>query len=290
MTGPVLMEEVQCTIVEGALDWLMQCLLATVAFLMLCVKWQLEVPSPRPPRIFLLDSAKQGCGFAVAHIGNLAVAQFLATPEQSACVWYLVNILLDTTVRVVLAFALLRAVYALLQWAGLDPQGRLKSGQYGDPINYTRWFKQLMLWVGVVLVSRIIMAGVVVAMAPWLASIGQALLAPLEDYSATHGHGLELLLVMVVLPTILNSAQLCVQDGFLKARRSAEDSLQLPNCCDCLRLLWWGRYRAVPEPRSAEGSTTLVTLLVDPSAPRTSPGPTPCAPSTPPAVAAASLL
>eukprot|EP00992_Anisonema_acinus_P009333 TRINITY_DN5540_c0_g1_i1.p1 TRINITY_DN5540_c0_g1~~TRINITY_DN5540_c0_g1_i1.p1 ORF type:complete len:285 (-),score=69.14 TRINITY_DN5540_c0_g1_i1:32-832(-) len=225
---------VTCTILDGSMDYVVQAALAVISFGVLILKWWLEFPRRRAI-VFLLDASKQCGGFLIAHFGNLLLSELLRTDSKDACVWYFINIVVDTTLRVAIAYGLLRLVEFTLEKTHLDPWGHLQSGHYsvlGGPIVYMWWFQQLLLWLLIVTVSRVITGVLLVVCSTPAGDAGAWLLAPLENYSKEHGHALELWMVMIVTPLILNTMQLWVQDNFLSSGSKVQRMWK--KCCPCI--------------------------------------------------------
>ncbi|KAJ2959097.1 hypothetical protein NQZ79_g5388 [Umbelopsis isabellina] len=117
--------------------------LAAIAFSTLIIKRQRENPQ-RPLRIWSLDVSKQVVGGIVIHSLNLLVSYISGTNESdpsNPCVWYFLNIFVDTTVGVGILWAILIGFKRLahrLKLQGVD------SGVYGDP----PLINQLIKWVG----------------------------------------------------------------------------------------------------------------------------------------------
>ena len=126
--------EYECSIIESSLDYFIQVLLGVLAFSTLIAKWRMEAKGEtakrRPMRVFVLDTTKQSAGFFVAHVGNMMVASLLAADDVSPCVWYFVNIVFDTTVRVFFAYCMLQFVQWIIASWQLDPKGILDFGEY----------------------------------------------------------------------------------------------------------------------------------------------------------------
>eukprot|EP01062_Namystynia_karyoxenos_P008288 TRINITY_DN12914_c1_g1_i1.p1 TRINITY_DN12914_c1_g1~~TRINITY_DN12914_c1_g1_i1.p1 ORF type:complete len:323 (+),score=127.68 TRINITY_DN12914_c1_g1_i1:78-971(+) len=252
--------ENRCTILADSFDYLVQLVLGVTCLCVILTKWYWEGPRRRPFWIFVADLLKQGGGFFLAHIGNVVMSKLLQS-DASPCVWYFINIFLDCTVRVVLAFWALRLVQrVVLRW-DLDPRGLISFGEYGRPGLSGgfcgRWehvvrpvLYQCLVWYGIVVVTRVIMGLLVWALAAQLADLGDWLLGPLEHYSHDHGHDLELVVVMMIIPAVLIALQLWVQDAFLQGSRWSGGSTLL-RYCPCCRLC--GRGAALEEaPSSAE--------------------------------------
>lgn len=219
-----------CTILQKPLDYVMQGALALLAFGSLILKRYFESPR-RCWLTFGLDTSKQCCGFALCHFINMAQSELLKQPNFSPCEWYWINIVLDTTVRVVVAYGLFRLIYWLLDRYVVAHE--LASGEYGSPVVWQRFFKQLALWLVVVLLSRAMLAALIYSMPKQLMAVAAPLLAPLERYSKHDNGDLELVVVMLVSPTLLNILQLWIQDSFLKAYGMFDGMLGLIGSCCC---------------------------------------------------------
>lgn len=225
--------EGRCTIMEKPVDFAVQIALAIFAFASLVLKRFCEMPR-REWLIFGLDTSKQCCGFAMCHFVNMAFSQLLQNESQSPCEWYFVNIVLDTTVRVVICYALFRLSLSLLDRCVVGHE--FESGNYGDPVAWRRYFKQLLMWLVIVLASRSLMLPLLYLMPNQLIAAANPILQPLEQHSKHDNGRLELVVVMLVTPTVLNILQLWIQDGFLKARgmltacwSPSDDSASLAN-------------------------------------------------------------
>ena len=216
LTAKRMRGDPECTVFTDTFDIAMQGVLFFLAFSVLVTSWRLEEPR-RSILVFAFDASKQGAGFGVCHLCNMFFSIIFKTPEISQCVWYFLNITFDCTIRVWIAYRLL--LFIKKQMA--IRYGRLLGteydfGYYGDPPQLSYWKTQIYIWIGIVTMSRLIMAIVIRLFITPIGALGEILLSPLESYSQTHGHELELVLVMVVFPFCLNITQLLIQDSFLK--------------------------------------------------------------------------
>ena len=114
------------------------------------------------PRYRLFDVSKQIVGQMFVHGVNVVVSDVGSTRTSgNACVYYFLNILLDTTLGTCRVFLILRVsdavlgVYAIyitlyfLTWF-LNEKLKLKglrSGQYGSPPSINYWIRQLAVYV-----------------------------------------------------------------------------------------------------------------------------------------------
>eukprot|EP00756_Hemistasia_phaeocysticola_P017607 Hpha_TRINITY_DN15549_c4_g2::TRINITY_DN15549_c4_g2_i1::g.107191::m.107191 len=208
--------QVDCTILDGPFDIFVQVLLAALASSALLCKWRMESPR-RSGLVFALDSTKQAGGFFIAHVGNMVVSIALQTSRVSACEWYFMSIFLDCTVQAAVSLWLLYSLNKMYETYGHFPKGYLKVGEYGDPPDLWRWWNQAGLWYAIVLFTKTLFCVVIVIMQRPLGVAAKFVLGDLEDYSRRNGHDLELVLVMMVWPTILDATQLVIQDEFLRS-------------------------------------------------------------------------
>ena len=81
---------------------------------------------------------------------------------------------------------------------------------------------QLLLWVGIVLTTVVLKGLLVWVLEEPLASWGNFMLGPLEDHTKKHGHTLELIVVMMIIPFVLCAMQLWIQDSFLQSRKRGQ--------------------------------------------------------------------
>lgn len=114
------------------------------------VKRCLEWPQ-RPWLIWLLDTSKQAFSQVHSHFINVGMAILLAKEfSEDGCVWYLINIVLDSTLGTLLCYGVLHLVH-------LAARGRcpgLISGNYYHRetyrINCAYWLLQLLVWTLIV--------------------------------------------------------------------------------------------------------------------------------------------
>lgn len=190
----------------GDFGFITQAILAVLSFAILLVKHYREVPR-REATVFKFDVTKNALGAIEAHITNIVLAKAFAG-NSDPCPWYFINILFDTTVVVGMNFLLLRgAEIGASRFLDKD----LSSGQYGNPPLFQRFAEQLGVWMLIVLINKTIMAGFFYLMQSQLSDFGRLMLSPL----CFNPH-LELFVVMVLTPLILNACQFWMQDNFLK--------------------------------------------------------------------------
>lgn len=195
---------------QGLFADVVQLALGLVAVSTLVFKRYRERPR-RPWRIWFMDVSKQGLGALFAHILNLFLSALLSW--NSTCsderAWYAMNFVVDVTVGVVLNIAMLkmlRVVAYRCNWNSLKI-----SGDYGRPPRLRVWWLQLSSWMVIVLASKAFLAVIMYMFEGAVSEFGCWAMSPVADKPR-----LELVLVMVVGPYILNAIQFWILDNFLK--------------------------------------------------------------------------
>ncbi|XP_077356835.1 transmembrane protein 110, like [Festucalex cinctus] len=194
---------------------LVQGLLAIVAFSTLMLKRFREPAGIRRPwRIWFFDTSKQAIGALFIHFANV----FLSTlTKEDPCSLYLMNFLLDATVGMLviwLGVKLVSKVVEYKQWS------LLTFGEYGDPPQAAAWLGQC----GTYLLIMVLEKGAIslVLLVPGWSKLQEVLLGYIANPQ------LELVLVMLIVPFIVNSVMFWVVDSLtmrkLKNMKSLDDS------------------------------------------------------------------
>lgn len=192
----------------------------------------------------------------VAHGFNAGLAVVFGSQgsgNDNACAWYLINIVLDTTLGIAASYVIMGGLeklqerfganshihpwlcgsqsscvnlklgrlestspferhttlylhfFARFQWSALD------SGYYGHPPSWKTWFKQVLVWLSVVFLAKLVVTAFVFLGEDRLAIIGQLLMYPFRNHPK-----LELLVVMLLFPFALNVVAFWLFDNLLK--------------------------------------------------------------------------
>lgn len=102
-------------------------------------------------------------------------------------------------------------------WSSLKHPGR-----YGDPPNIRVWAAQLLSWSGVLLVMKCF-----VGLAIYIFSAPLGLIGELLFYPVHHHPKIELLIVMIGCPLVMNMVQFWIQDSFLMDHTNAVHDVEL---------------------------------------------------------------
>ncbi|CAG04123.1 unnamed protein product, partial [Tetraodon nigroviridis] len=191
---------------------LIQGLLAVVAFSTLMVKRFREPADIRRPwRIWFFDTSKQAIGSLFIHFANI----FLSTlTKEDPCSLYLMNFLLDATLGMLVIWVAVKLVSKLVehkQWS------LLVFGEYGDPPQAAAWLGQC----GVYLLIMVLEKGVIslTLLVPGWSKLQEVLLSYIANPQ------LELALVMLIVPFIVNSIMFWVVDSLTMRKNKMTKSL-----------------------------------------------------------------
>uniref|UniRef100_A0A3Q1F1A7 STIM activating enhance n=1 Tax=Acanthochromis polyacanthus TaxID=80966 RepID=A0A3Q1F1A7_9TELE len=129
----------------------LQGLLAVMAFSTLMLKRFREPKHERRPwKIWFLDTSKQAIGMLFIHFANVYLSDLT---EEDPCSLYLINFLLDASLGMLLIYAGVRAVSAIVEWRQWDS---LRFGEYGEPIQCTAWLGQCILYILIMVFEKVL--------------------------------------------------------------------------------------------------------------------------------------
>lgn len=194
---------------------LIQGLLAIVAFSTLMLKrFREPVGIRRPWRIWFFDTSKQAIGALFIHFANV----FLSTlTKEDPCSLYLMNFLLDATLGMLVIWMAVKLVSKLVEYKQWT---LLIFGEYGDPPQAAAWLGQC----GVYMLIMVLEKGVIslVLLIPGWSKLQEVLLSYIANPQ------LELALVMLIVPFIVNSIMFWVVDSLMmrkyKTMKGLDDS------------------------------------------------------------------
>lgn len=220
MTKKKIISNQQCELL-GPVSILIQSLLGLIAISSLVVKRRYEHPK-RPWRIWFYDVSKQVFGSLGIHLLNLTVSllkskQLLLSimeggsdggdeEDHNQCDWYFLNLLMDTTIGVPILWFCLFVIYQVCESLEISD---IESGNYGKPPKFSSYLKQLTIFfLSVVMMKSILYLllyiPIFIMYADWILSFS-------DDFP-----NLQIVLVMLVFPTLLNCFQYYVIDSLIK--------------------------------------------------------------------------
>ncbi|CEG40374.1 Protein of unknown function DUF3661, vaculolar transmembrane [Plasmopara halstedii] len=203
----------RCTLLADRTDDAVQMLLGFIALSSLYAKWHFEQPR-RPVKVWFMDAMKQGTSAAMIHFINIFFAiglvNFSDEPnDQDQCAFYFMNVVIDTTLGVYIAYLLLQLFTIIAmrqQWTNVRCHG-----YYGSPPSWRIWWIQLLQWCFILTIMKVIVGLVLFIFSTPLGWMGYLLFYPVH-----HHPKIELLIVMIGCPLFMNMVQFWIQDSFLK--------------------------------------------------------------------------
>ena len=200
---------------EDAFTSFVQALLAAFALFSLWIKRMQE----KPQRKFLtwfLDVSKQAFGACYAHVLNMVISAIIAGNVRGGqilddeCAWYAINYIIDTTLGLVITIVFLDWLEKLahhFNWVALK-----NSGVYVGREGIFHWMWQMVAWISILTLVKIIICVFMWIFSAPLAYVGAILFAPLQSNIR-----FELLFVMIFFPGVLNVIYFWITDSYLKA-------------------------------------------------------------------------
>lgn len=201
----------QCQLLGNFFGYLIQMLLGFLASLALVVKFFCEKPR-RPVKIWMFDSSKQLFGAILGHCFNILFSSLLTSDsDQSPCVYYMGNFLIDSIVGALLTVAILKLVEWMSERNKYSPLAQ--TGFYGAEPSFHIWAIQMGAWVFITcMVKLITMYAFIIPFKNALYQVGEEALWFIDGGNAQ----MELVVVMVIIPVIVNAIVFLLIDVFLK--------------------------------------------------------------------------
>jgi hypothetical protein len=200
----------------GMFGFFIQFVLGIVCFSVLVIKRQLESPK-RSLIIWLLDISKQGISALLLHFFNLFFSVVVPSDNEDQCVWYLNNVLLDGSIGVIFQWIFVRCLEILARKLKIDA---LTSGCYysyeqnefsENTIDYSIWASQMGIWCLISTISKTLIYIILNIWIDFFNKFGADILSKFNDNPK-----LELIFVMIVVPSLTSCIQYWITDNFLK--------------------------------------------------------------------------
>eukprot|EP00611_Tribonema_gayanum_P000241 TRINITY_DN10171_c0_g2_i1.p1 TRINITY_DN10171_c0_g2~~TRINITY_DN10171_c0_g2_i1.p1 ORF type:complete len:338 (-),score=29.02 TRINITY_DN10171_c0_g2_i1:49-1062(-) len=209
-------EAERCRLIGGTYANVLQFVLGIAALTGLLVKRQQEKPR-RPIKVWIYDVSKQGYGALFVHFWNIVMSMILAdlsrranadAVERDACALYFVQFVLDMMLGMVMIWAMVRTQEWLAERCNVPSLA--VSGDYGNPPKVQWFWHQLGAYMMSLLIIKTVISTVVVAEDRILSRVSTWLFSPVAKHP-----DVELTIVMIVCPWILNALQFWIMDNIL---------------------------------------------------------------------------
>ncbi|XP_075930658.1 store-operated calcium entry regulator STIMATE isoform X1 [Petromyzon marinus] len=164
----------------------------------------------------LYDTSKQIFGQLFIHFANVYLSELT---EEDPCSLYLINFLLDATLGMVLIWLGIKAASRLVEWRQWES---LRFGEYGEPPRCCAWVGQCGVYLLVVACEKTITF--LVILIPFWKKVQELILSLIPNPQV------ELALVMLIVPFVVNAVMFWLTDNFLmkkgkvKAKSDGDDA------------------------------------------------------------------
>ncbi|KAM9634429.1 store-operated calcium entry regulator STIMATE-like isoform 2-T3 [Morphnus guianensis] len=167
----------------------------------------------RPWRIWFYDTSKQAIGALFIHFANIFLSDLT---EEDPCSLYLINFILDATLGMLLIWLGVKVVSWIVQHKKYT---YLVFGEYGDPPQAAAWIGQCILYLLIMVFEKTVIS--LVLLIPGWTKLQQILLGYIPNPQ------LELVLVMLVVPFIVNAIMFWVVDSLIMRKYKLKDTLDV---------------------------------------------------------------
>mmetsp|Transcript_7006 Transcript_7006/g.18849 ORF Transcript_7006/g.18849 Transcript_7006/m.18849 type:complete len:226 (-) Transcript_7006:70-747(-) len=214
-----------CKLLPGLFGVAVQCLLFLMSISVLAYKkkteeWRMGAAGRDWPT-FITDSSKQLMGAGWVHVVNLTCASLLGAKfEGDGCDWYWINIMIDTTIGVGIEYMILYVLTEALEASALLEEGTFRTGEYvdaGGKFSYVRYSAQLAVWLACVTGMKVIVMTFMFLFHGPLQKVADTFL----DLFEKGGPQMQLVVVMLLTPCLMNAFQFWLTDNFIKKRSKA---------------------------------------------------------------------
>ncbi|KAJ9086080.1 hypothetical protein DSO57_1008009 [Entomophthora muscae] len=161
------------------------------------------------------DVSKQAFGGSLVHMLNVGVSIFSGgetSTTRNPCVWYLLNLLLDTTLGVGVLYVVLNFLHKVLDKFGFH--SIIASGYYGKPPKASIWGGQFLVFLSGLILMKLLVV-LILTMFPIILLLGQFFLSPFERLEDPR---YQVVVVMLLVPLVMNVVQFWLTDHIIKAR------------------------------------------------------------------------
>ena len=226
----------------------LQFFLAGLALSSLYLKRSREYPK-RPLVIWFFDAAKQGFGAGYVHFLNVGISFLLGVNSvdddhngsggtktngpglammgifgdgsgdtttdsgsggsSNPCVWYFLNVLVDTTLGVFILLSFLKLLDMIYHHNGIT---NMSSGQYGSPPSLRIWLKQTLSFLLGITLTKVVVVAILQWRALRLVELAKWIVDGIQDPRW------QVVMVMLIFPLGMNTLQFWLVDSFIRAK------------------------------------------------------------------------
>ncbi len=222
-----------CHLLGSGLNYIVQLCLGLIGIGLIYLKYRREQPK-RSFDVWIKDVSKQIGGLLWGHLINILLAMIIMY-HGDQCVPYFINYIIDAIFGVGLCLGLLAITKRLGRAYHLPC---LDCGRYSPPLSmdltesldqsilsterpvpnswqpFKLWLQQLSVWLLIItLVKFFLFLVLILPIQSWWMELGSTIL-----HGLTENESVELLIVMIIIPLIVNICQFFIQDYYFKKK------------------------------------------------------------------------
>ncbi|NWX44087.1 STIMA regulator, partial [Steatornis caripensis] len=167
------------------------------------------------------NTSKQAIGALFIHFANVFLSDLA---EEDPCSLYLINFILDATLGMLLIWLGVKVVSWVMR---RKKYTYLVLGEYGDPPQAAAWIGQCILYLLIMVFEKTVIS--LVLFIPGWTKLQQILLGYIPNPQ------LELILVMLVVPFIVNAITFWVVDSLIMRKYKQKDTLDINGSIETLQ-------------------------------------------------------
>jgi len=192
-----------------------QVLLAIGSFSVLIAKRGLESPQ-RSWKIWFLDVSKQGITACSGHLLNLMISEKFSKDYMNQCNWYFISLITDVLLGTFLNIMTFKQIEIYLSDSN---KYKFVSGDYGPNDSWKSWMYQCIIWLLTNYLVKFFLLLVLFMNVEFFSFLSSWVLGPFQINPRV-----ELVYVMVLLPTLLNGFAFWLTDSYLKREETSGKS------------------------------------------------------------------
>lgn len=159
-------------------------------------------------KVWFFDTSKQALGALVIHFINILIAEFFGGIDP--CTQYIISFVLDSTIGLLIIYIGIKITQFFAVRKGCE---FLVFGDYGRPKPRIRfWYYQTLAYIGIAVIAKIFVT--ILLQFDFWAKVQNFLLWPIPNPE------IEVTLVVLIIPFVINVVMFWVTDNFLTMDRS----------------------------------------------------------------------
>jgi hypothetical protein len=180
--------------------------------------------NPRNWSVWFMDNIKQGLSTLAGHFWAIYAAKLLSNNNSDECAWFIIQFLVDTLIAIILSFILCKLSIKLIsliskpfavQWLTI---GNYDTTYFNN--KYKIWIFQTIHWLLCSIIARIVCTYIILG--------GYEYFIIINNWFTNfwiHKRDDELILVTLVIPIIMNTIQLLIQNWFLRWKNMRNEKM-----------------------------------------------------------------